>query len=90
MLYTVHSILTSEKMKGDALLQKNFTVDFLTKKVKKNEGEIPQYYVTGNHEAIIPPATFDLVQAEIERRSSSRGEEVCRSRQMHYATFGER
>lgn len=55
-------------MKGDALLQKQFTVDFLTKKHKKNEGEIPQYYVTGNHEAIIPPATFDLVQAEIERR----------------------
>ena len=42
-------------------------MDFLTKKHKKNEGEIPQYYVTGNHEAIIPPATFDLVQAEIER-----------------------
>ena len=70
---SVQNILTSEKMKGDALLQKNFTVDFLTKKVKKNEGEIPQYYVTGNHEAIIPPATFDLVQAEIERRKSSRG-----------------
>lgn len=65
---TVQSILTNEKMKGDALLQKQFTVDFLTKKHKKNEGEIPQYYVTGNHEAIIPPATFDLVQAEIERR----------------------
>ncbi len=71
---TVQSILTSEKMKGDALLQKNFTVDFLTKKVKKNEGEIPQYYVTGNHEAIIPPATFDLVQAEIERRKNDKGE----------------
>lgn len=65
---TVQSILTNEKMKGDALLQKQFTVDFLTKKHKKNEGEIPQYYVTGNHEAIIPPAAFDLVQAEIERR----------------------
>lgn len=65
---TVQSSLTNEKMKGDALLQKQFTVDFLTKKTKKNEGEIPQYYVTGNHEAIIPPATFDLVQAEIERR----------------------
>ena len=65
---TVQSILTNEKMKGDALLQKQFTVDFLTKKHKKNEGEIPQYYVTGNHEAIIPPVTFDLVQAEIERR----------------------
>ena len=48
-------------------------VDFLTKKLKKNEGEIPQYYVTGNHEAIIPPATFDLVQAEIERRKNGRG-----------------
>ncbi|WP_026765479.1 recombinase family protein [Selenomonas ruminantium] len=70
---TVQSILTSEKMKGDALLQKKFTVDFLTKKVKKNEGEVPQYYVTGNHEAIIPPATFDLVQAEIERRKNGRG-----------------
>ena len=69
---TIQSILTSEKMKGDALLQKNFTVDFLTKKLKKNEGEVPQYYVTGNHEAIIDPATFDLVQAEIERRRNVR------------------
>ena len=68
----VRSILTNEKMKGDALLQKQFTVDFLTKKHKKNEGEIPQYYVTGNHEAIIPPATFDLVQAEIERRKTGK------------------
>ena len=65
---TVRSILTSEKMKGDALLQKKFTADFLTKKLVKNEGQIPQYYVTANHEAIIDPATFDLVQAEIERR----------------------
>ena len=65
---TVQSILTSEKMKGDALLQKKFTADFLTKKLVKNEGQIPQYYVTANHEAIIDPATFDLVQAEIERR----------------------
>ena len=64
----VQSILTNEKMKGDALLQKKFTVDFLTKKMVKNEGQIPQYYVTGSHEAIIAPATFDLVQTEIERR----------------------
>jgi len=49
---TVRSILTNEKYKGDALLQKEFTVDFLKKKTKKNEGEIPQYYVEGNHEAI--------------------------------------
>lgn len=65
---TVESILTNEKYKGDALLQKSYTVDFLQKKTKKNEGEIPQYYVEGNHEAIIQPETFDLVQAEIKKR----------------------
>ena len=67
----IQSILTNEKMKGDALLQKKFTVDFLIKKMVKNEGQIPQYYVTGSHEAIIAPATFDLVQTEIERRRNS-------------------
>ena len=58
----VESILTNEKYKGDALLQKVYTTDFLSKKKKKNEGEVPQYYVEGNHEAIIPPAVFDNVQ----------------------------
>lgn len=68
---TVRRILTNEKYKGDALLQKYFTTDFLTKKTKKNEGQIPQYYVEGDHEAIIEPAVFDAVQQEIERRKSS-------------------
>ncbi|MCM1222968.1 MAG: recombinase family protein [Lachnospiraceae bacterium] len=67
---TVRRMLSNEKYKGDALLQKEFTVDFLRKKTKKNEGEVPQYYVEGNHEAIIPPAVFDLVQAELEKRRS--------------------
>lgn len=65
---TVISILTNEKYRGDALLQKTFTVDFLTKKTKVNEGEVPQYYVEANHEAIIPPEEFEMVQAEIARR----------------------
>ena len=69
---TVRRMLSNEKYKGDALLQKEFTVDFLQKKVKKNEGEVPQYYVEGNHEAIISPAVFDLVQAEIAKRSGAR------------------
>ena len=67
----VMRILKNEKYKGDALLQKYFTTDFLTKKLKKNEGEVPQYYVEGHHEAIISPAIFDLVQAEIARRNGS-------------------
>jgi DNA invertase Pin-like site-specific DNA recombinase len=70
---TVLSILRNEKYKGDALLQKRFTVDFLTKKMKKNEGEVPQYYVTGSHPAIIEPETHALVQAELDRRKSPGG-----------------
>ena len=65
---TVKSILTNEKYKGDALLQKRFTVNFLTKETKANEGEVPQYYVENNHEAIISPQVFDWVQEEIRRR----------------------
>ena len=65
---TVDSILTNEKYKGDALLQKKFTVDFLQKKLKPNEGEVPQYYVEGSHPAIIEPDEWDQVQTEFSRR----------------------
>ena len=68
----IRSILTNEKYKGDALLQKTYKVDFLTKKKKVNEGEIPQYYVRNNHEPIIDPDTFDMVQTlRAERRPGS-------------------
>ena len=66
---TVKSILTNEKYKGDALLQKYYTVDYLTKKQIPNDGKIPQYYVRDNHEAIIDAATFDKVQDEVKSRS---------------------
>lgn len=66
---TVKSILTNEKYKGCALLQKMYTADYLTKKLAVNHGEIPQYYVEDCHEAIIAPAQFDLVQDMIAERS---------------------
>ncbi|MCM1232766.1 MAG: recombinase family protein [Ruminococcus flavefaciens] len=69
---TIMSILQNEKYKGDALLQKTYTADFLTKKVKKNHGEVPQYYIENSHPAIIDPETFELVQEEIERRKPNR------------------
>ncbi len=50
--------------------QKTFTVDFLTKKKKLNEGEVPQYYIEQSHEAIIEPEEWDAVQDEIRRRKS--------------------
>ena len=50
------------------ITQKCFTVDFLTKKKKVNEGEVPQYYVEHSHEPIITPEEFGKVQTEFERR----------------------
>lgn len=67
---TVESILTNEKYKGAALLQKKYTVDFLTKTMKTNEGEVPQYYVEDSHPAIIKPAEWEAVQVEMEQRRS--------------------
>ena len=69
---TVESILRNEKYKGSALLQKSFTVDFLTKKTKINEGEVPQYYVEDSHPAIIEPWEWEQVQVELKRRKNSR------------------
>ena len=68
----IRSILTNEKYKGDALLQKSYTVDFLTKKKKMNEGEIPQYYVRDNPEAIRPPEPFEMVQALMATRKKGK------------------
>ena len=76
---TIMSILQNEKYKGDALLQKTYTADFLTKKVKKNCGEVPQYYIENSHPAIIDAETFDLVQKEIERRKPHRHQLHCSS-----------
>ena len=67
---TVDSILTNEKYKGAALLQKKFTVNFLEKKMKKNEGEIPQYYVENSHPAIIDHIDWEQVQLEFARREA--------------------
>ena len=67
---SIRLILENEKYMGDALLQKTYTVDFLKKKRIKNNGEMPQYYVEDDHEAIIPRALFLQVQEEIARRGS--------------------
>jgi len=64
----INQILRNEKYIGDALLQKTYTVDFLTKKRIKNNGLVPQYYVENSHEAIIPREIFMQVQEELIRR----------------------
>ncbi len=76
---TVESILRNEKYKGAALLQKKFTVDFLQKKMKVNEGEVPQYYVEHSHAAIIDPEEWEKVQLELAKRKSSTRRTQCNS-----------
>ena len=76
-LSTIESILQNEKYKGDAVLQKKFTVDFLNKKLKKNEGEVPQYYVTDSHPSIIDKTEWENVQTEFAKRKASGRKHLC-------------
>ncbi len=70
---TVRSILSNEKYKGEALLQKTYTVDYLTKEVRKNTGEVPFIRVRNSHEPIIDPEVFDRVQELLNIRCKARG-----------------
>ena len=64
---TVMNILTNEKYTGNAILQKTYTPDFLTKKRKVNHGEVPKYYVEHSHEGIISEEQFDMVQQRLKQ-----------------------
>jgi DNA invertase Pin-like site-specific DNA recombinase len=66
---TVGSILRNEKYLGDICLQKGFIADHMTKLKKPNRGELPKFYIEGNHEAIISRDVFEAVQAEMARRA---------------------
>ena len=73
-------MLENEKYPGGALLQKNYTIDFLNKKRGKNNCTLPQYYIEDDHEAIIPKDIFMRVQEEMARRSSERDlKRFCRT-----------
>ena len=68
---TLRQMLRNEKYAGNLLLQKTFTQDHLSKRRVKNIGQLPQYLVENNHEAIIDPATFEAVQTEYARRTAA-------------------
>lgn len=68
----IKSILENERYCGDMLLQKTFVENCITKKVKKNNGELPKYLIVNNHPAIIDKETFKLVQLEMAKRSGTR------------------
>ena len=64
----VKVILTNITYTGNFLFQKEYVVDPISKKSKKNRGELPQYFVENTHEAIIPMEEWQAVQAEFKRR----------------------
>lgn len=76
---TIHKMLHCEKYMGDAILQKTYTIDFLTKKKVMNNGYVKKYYVRNSHEAIISKEQFYQVQEEIKKRSFA-GEKSIRKR----------
>ena len=69
---TIEGILRNEKYKGDLLMQKFYTVDFLNKVQSENDGQLNQYYVENDHEAIIDKDTWDAVQLELKKRNEFR------------------
>ena len=77
---TVESMIQNEKFQGDLLLQKTYTVDFLTKERKYNNGKLPQYYVENAHEPILPREVFLIAQGEMLRRQV----EKCASKKHAY------
>lgn len=61
-------ILTNIHYTGNLLFQKEYVVDPISGKTRKNRGQLPQYFVENTHEAIIPMETFKQVEAEMKRR----------------------
>lgn len=68
---SIMRIITNEKYKGDMLLQKTYSRDFLSKRIK-NEGQARQYYVSDSHPAIISKEEFELAQLILEERKKIR------------------
>ncbi|MCL2532111.1 MAG: recombinase family protein, partial [Oscillospiraceae bacterium] len=69
---SIRSILRNEKYKGDALLQKTYIEDCISKRIRVNRGELPQYYVENSHPAIIERKVWDRTQEELARRAGKR------------------
>lgn len=66
----IRKMLSNEKYVGDVMYQKTYCSDCISKKVKVNRGEVTRYLVSNNHTPIIDRDTFNLVQAELSKRTS--------------------
>ncbi len=69
---TLRGILKNERYCGDVILQKTYVTDPISKRVKKNNGELPKVYIKNNHDPIVSREVYERVQQERARRSSKR------------------
>ena len=69
---TIRSILSNEKYKGDALLQKTYRPSLFSDRAVQNDGDLPKYYVEGVLPQILEPEIFDRVQEELAKRGAKR------------------
>ena len=69
---TLRSLLTNEKYKGDALLQKTYRPSLFSDRAVQNDGDLPKYYVEGVLPRILEPEVFDWVQEELAKRGAKR------------------
>lgn len=90
----IKNILTNEKYKGDALLQKSFTINYLTKEKKANEGELPMYYVENNHDPIVSESVastaIKYMEDKFKRTNRPRGlseKIICKECGSIYGSF---
>lgn len=70
-------LIKNEIYAGDLRRQKSYMADPIRKSKVKNRGELPQYYMTDCHEAIIDRGTYEKVKAEIDRRTSLLNPTYC-------------
>ncbi len=61
-------IIKNEKYAGNALLQKKFVADHLTKKEIWNKGQLKQYFAEGTHPAIIDAEIYERANEIMEQR----------------------
>ena len=70
---TIQKMLKNCTYAGNLVLQRTYSENHITKRMRPNKGELPKYLVEGAHEAIIDTETFEMVQAEIARRVEKHG-----------------
>lgn len=85
---SVKGILRNEKYCGDVIMQKTVTIDYLSHRTKKNEGEMDQYYIRDHHEAIIQREIWEIAQEMLEMLPGKRRKKKRKKQRLTPVTKG--